>query len=175
MEFRHLSRSDYSTMIERWLSSGATAARIGKVETADNAADGRFALDVEFAAPAYGQLMQNRLLVFKPAIVARLESLKLTAAKRKHPVVLNSTSYSETVTIKLPAGFNVDEMPDPVKLEASFGSFTTSYETKDGQLIFKRNLVQRAMTIAPEQYAAARSFFEHVRAAEQAPVVLARK
>jgi hypothetical protein len=39
---------------------------------------------------------QDSLLVFKPAIVSRRESLSLTEAKRKHPVVLRSTAYAET-------------------------------------------------------------------------------
>ena len=162
-------------MIERWLSSGATAAKIANIEAADHAADGRFALDFDFTVPGYGQVMQNRLLVFKPAVVSRTESLALTAAQRKHPVVIHARSYSETATVKLPAGFAVDELPDPVKLDTPFGSFSTSYEAKDGQLIFKRTLIQRPMTIAPDQYATVRNFYEKIRAAESSPVVLARK
>jgi hypothetical protein len=77
--------------------------------------------------------------------------------------------------MKLPAGFDVDEMPDAVKLDTSFGSYATSYEVKDGQLIFTRKLVQRAGTIPVDQYKAVRSFFERIRTAEQSPVVLARK
>ncbi|HEY3025957.1 MAG TPA: hypothetical protein VGJ55_07400 [Pyrinomonadaceae bacterium] len=141
----------------------------------DKIADGRFALDVDFTATNYGQLMQERLLVFKPAIVSRHETLSLTDSKRKHPVVLKANSYSETVHIKLPAGFEVDELPDAVKLDTAFGAYTTSYETKDGQLIFTRKLVQRAMTLPVEQYSLVRSFFERIRAAEQSPVVLAKK
>ena len=174
-EFRNRSRTEYGSLVERWLSSGATAARIANIEATDHAADGRFALDFEFIVPGYAQLMQGRLLVFKPAIVARLESLALTASQRKHPVVINARSYSETVTVKLPAGFVVDEMPDPVKLDMPFGSFSTSYEAKDGQVVFKRSLVQRAMTIAPEQYATVRGFFEKIRAAESSPIVLAKQ
>ena len=90
-------------------------------------------------------------------------------------MVLNSNSYSETVRVKLPAGFDVDELPDAVKLDTAFGVYNTSYDVKDGQLTFKRSLVQHAMTIPVEQYAAVRGFFEKIRAAEQAPVVLARK
>jgi len=119
--------------------------------------------------------MQNRLLVFKPAIVSRRESLFLTEAKRKHPVVLKSNAYSESVSVKLPEGFVVDEMPDPVKLDTSFGTYSTTYEAKDGQVLFTRKLVQRAGTIPVEQYNSVRSFFEKIRAAEQSPVVLARK
>ncbi|HEX3229671.1 MAG TPA: hypothetical protein VHQ95_11925 [Pyrinomonadaceae bacterium] len=46
---------------------------------------------------------------------------------------------------------------------------------KDGQLVFTRKLVQKAATIPADQYNSVRSFFEKIRAAEQAPVVLARK
>ncbi|HEV2836152.1 MAG TPA: DUF3857 domain-containing protein [Pyrinomonadaceae bacterium] len=174
-EFRQLSKPDYHGMIERWLTSGATAARLQKIEPSDNATDGKFTLNVEFSASAYGQLMQNRLLVFKPAVVSRRESLALTSQQRTHPVVLRANSYSETVNVKLPAGFAVDEVPDAVKLETPFGSYTTSYEVVNGELVFKRQLSQRATTIPPNQYDVVRKFFESIRAAENAPVVLARK
>jgi Domain of Unknown Function with PDB structure (DUF3857)/Transglutaminase-like superfamily len=174
-EFRHLSHADYEKAINGWVTRGATAAKLSKIDPRDDSAMGSFDLEVDFVAPAYGQLMQDRLLIFKPAIVSRRDSLTLTEAKRKHPVVLSSNAYSETVRVKLPAGFDVDEMPDPVKLETSFGSYSTSYEAKDGRLVFTRRLVQKGATIPVEQYDSVRKFFERIRAAEQAPVVLAKK
>jgi transglutaminase-like putative cysteine protease len=174
-EFRQLSKPDYHGMIERWLTSGATSARLNKIEPSDNAADGKFTLNVEFSASAYGQLMQGRLLVFKPAVVSRRESLALTSSQRKHPVVLRANAYSETVKVQLPAGFAVDEVPDAVKLETPFGSYMTSYEVVGGELVFKRQLSQKATTIPAAQYDVVRKFFESIRAAENAPVVLAKK
>jgi hypothetical protein len=174
-EFRRLAKPEYTAMIERWLTTGATSARLNKMEPADHNADGRFSLNVEFSAASYGQLMQGRLLVFKPAIVSRRESLALTAATRKHPVVLRANAYSETVRVKLPSGFTVDELPDAVKIQTPFGSYVTSYEIQDNQLVFKRQLSQQAATIGPADYAVVRKFFESIRAAENAPVVLARK
>ena len=174
-EFRNESKADYVKFIEHWVESGAAAATVQKVEPRDDNPANRFDLDIDFIAPRYGQLMQNRLLVFKPAIVSRRESLALSNVKRKHPVVLHSNAYSETVRVKLPEGFAVDEMPDALKLDTSFGTYATNYEVKDGQLIFTRKLVQKAATIPADQYNSVRSFFEKIRAAEQAPVVLARK
>jgi len=174
-EFKQLSKPDYNGMIERWLTAGATSARLDKIEQSDNATDGKFTLNVQFSAKAYGQLMQDRLLVFKPAVVSRRESLSLTAAQRRHPVVLRANAYSETVKVQLPPGFTVDEVPDAVKLETAFGSYTTSYEVVNGELVFKRQLSQKATTIPAAQYDAVRKFFESIRAAENAPVVLARK
>src|SRR5215510_14240174 len=63
-EFRGLTKPEFNSMVERWLSAGATAAKLSKIEPNDHAADGRFTLDVEFTAQQYGQLMQDRLLIF---------------------------------------------------------------------------------------------------------------
>jgi hypothetical protein len=174
-QFRGLSAAQYLKVIEGWVGNGATGAKVSRVEPKDNNDGGHFDLDVDFTAINYAQLMQNRLLVFKPAIVSRQESLYLTEATRKHPVVLDSRSFSETVRVKLPVGFEVDELPDPLKLDASFGSYNTTYAVKDGELVFTRILAQRAGIIPAAQYQSVRSFFERIRAAEQAPVVLARK
>ncbi len=171
--FRRLARSDYARAVENWITRGATGAKVVKVEPADNHADGRFALEVDFTAANYGQLMQDRLLIFKPAVLSRRESVFLTNAARRHAVVLEPEAYTESVNVKLPAGFDVDELPDPVKLDTAFGSYSTSYAVRDGQLQFKRTFTQRAATIPPADYAAVRLFFERIRAAEQSPVVLA--
>ena len=173
-EFRQLSKPEYNSMIEHWLTAGATSARLNKIEPTDNHGDGRFTLNVEFSARSYGQLMQDRLLVFKPAVVSRRESLTLTAPLRRHPVVLRANAYSETVKVQLPVGFTVDEVPDPVKIETTFGSYSTSYEVVGGELVFKRQLSQKATTIPAAQYDSVRKFYESIRAAENAPVVLAR-
>ncbi|HEV2765800.1 MAG TPA: transglutaminase domain-containing protein, partial [Pyrinomonadaceae bacterium] len=173
--FRELPRPEYRKVIEQWIGSGATGAQITKVEPADAASEGRFALDVEFTAPKYAQVMQGRLIVFKPAVISHHERLFLTEEKRKHPIVLSSSAFSETVRVKLPEGFEVDEVPEPTKLDTPFGSYTADYEIKDGHLLFKRAFTQRAVTLPAEQYKTVRDFYTRIRAAEQAPVVLAKK
>lgn len=173
--FRRLTITEYKGLIESWVTQGATAARVSKLVPVDDTDGGRFDLDVDFTATAYAQSMQDRLLVFKPAIVSRRESVFLTESTRKYPVVLDSYAFTETVHVKLPAGFGVDEMPDAVKLEAPFGSYKTSYEVKGGELVFVRSLAQKAGTIPADQYQAVRNFYQRMRAAEQAPVVLAKQ
>lgn len=173
--FRGLSRPEFVNVIERWIASGVNGARITKLEPVDNIILGGFALDVEFTAYRYAQLMQDKLLLFRPAILPRSESVTLTEPKRSHPVVLEAEVVSETVRVALPSGFEVDEIPDAVKLDAGFGTFTATYEVKDRQLIFTRTLFQRAAIIPASEYVKVKSFFAGIRAAEQAPVVLARK
>ena len=173
--FRHLARPEYVKRIESWITRGATGARISKVEPTDNQRDGRFALDVEFNVAGYAQSMRGQLLVFKPAIVARRDGLDLTATARRHPLVLDAEAFTETVRVKLPSGFEVDEMPDATKLETPFGKYSATYEVKDGHLIFTRSLVVQASTIPAAQYPMVREFFGRIRGVEVAPVVLAKK
>jgi hypothetical protein len=89
--------------------------------------------------------------------------------------VLDSTAFDETARIKLPQGFDVDEMPDAEEVNQPFGSYTAKCEAKDGHLIFRRSLTLKAGIIPVEQYASVRGFFERIRAAEQTPVVLVKK
>jgi hypothetical protein len=173
--FKRAERPQYVKYIERWVTQTAPSANVLKSEPTDDARQGKFALDVEFKSPNYAQLMRGKLMVFKPAIVSRRSSVFLTEAKRKHPVVLDSEAYDETVRIKLPEGFDVDEMPDAVELNQPFGNYAAKCEVKEGHLIFRRSLSLKAGTIPVEQYASVRGFFERIRGVEQTPVVLVKK
>ncbi|NOT49089.1 MAG: DUF3857 domain-containing protein [Acidobacteria bacterium] len=174
-EQRGLSSSDFRKVIEGWLTRGATGAKLVNIETRDRQAQAGYDLDVEFSAPSYGQLMQNRLLVFKPVIVGRRNAVFLTEPKRVNPIELDSNSMRETVTFQLPAGFSVDEVPSPVSLETAFGKYVTNYEAKDGKLVFTRSITMNRGIIAPEKYAGVKDFFTKILDAEQSPVVLIRK
>lgn len=171
---RGLSATGYNTMIEGWLSRGAAGAKATKITPKDSK-DGNFDLNVEFSANAYAQVMNDRLMVFKPAIVGRLEGLSFNEGKRMNPYMLDATAYSENVRIKLPAGFVVDEMPEATKLGTPFGQYDAAYEVKGDFLIFTRSLKLNRLTVPAEKYQSVRDFFGRVHTAEQSPVVLIRK
>ena len=76
---------------------------------------------------------------------------------------------------ELPKGFVVDEMPNPLNLSTSFGKYSTSYEVKDGKLLFKRVLVTKRSVVPVEKYGMVRDFYRKIMNAEQSPVVLIRK
>jgi hypothetical protein len=173
--YRSVSNADFNTAIERWLSRGATAAHLVKLTPTDKQADAGFDMDVEFAAPRYGQIMQDRLMVFKPAITNRTNSIYLTEKTRSHPVMLDSNSFTERATFVLPAGFVVDEVPTPVNLTTPFGKYSTQYEVKDGKLLFTRSLIMTRTSVPVEKYGEVRDFYSKMLEAEQAPVVLMRK
>ena len=120
-------------------------------------------------------MMQNRLLVFRPTAVMRGSYSPFTEVKRTHPIVLDPEAFTESTTVTLPAGFKVDELPEPVTLRTTFGEFRSSYEAKDGQVLVQRSLEVHSATVPADRYAEVKSFFEQVHGHEQAPVVLMKQ
>ncbi|MGI9035407.1 MAG: DUF3857 domain-containing protein [Pyrinomonadaceae bacterium] len=172
---RGFSAAEYKKMIENWISRGVSGAQTTRITPQDNAPEGGFSLHVEFGANSYAQLMQGHLLVFKPAIIGRLERLSFSEGRRMQPFLIDANTYSESVKIKIPAGFAVDEMPEAAKLETAFGKYSATYEVKDDYLIFNRSLKLNRATIPAEKYDTVRNFFGQIHAAEQSPVVLVKK
>jgi len=96
-------------------------------------------------------------------------------SSRKYPVILDSQSFSETVHVRLPEGFDIEEIPDPVKLVLPYARFESNCSAKDGGIVCHRSLRVEATTIPADQYPLVRDFFEHVYRAERAAIVLVKK
>jgi hypothetical protein len=169
-------RDEFNKSIERWIASTVTGAQIEKINPQSDPVNDHFTLDVPFTAERYGQLMQGKLLVFNPNVVSRRSLPPFNQqAMRKQPVVLESHSLSETVKIKLPAGFSVDEMPAPVKISTPFAYYASECSAGAEGIVYTRSLLLQNAVIPAQQYGQIRDFFASVRNAEQTPVVLIRK
>ncbi|MBK7801622.1 MAG: DUF3857 domain-containing protein [Chloracidobacterium sp.] len=91
-ELREYSSADYRKAVESWLTRGSSGATLIDVRSKDRASEAGFDLDVTFAAPRYGQLMQDRLLVFKTVVVGRRNDISLTESRRTNPIEIDSFS-----------------------------------------------------------------------------------
>jgi hypothetical protein len=170
---KNLSASEFNSTIEAWVAGGASGAKTTKISTTDQ--NGKFDLSVDFSAPGYAQIMQQRLMVFRPAIISRLEKLSFTDGKRVHPYMVEARTYKESVKIKLPAGFAVDEIPTAVQLDTDFGKYSAKYEVVGDELVFFRSLQLSRSTIPADKYDQIRKFFGRIHAAEESQVVLVKK
>ena len=140
-EIGEASQDSYSRMIERWIARTVTGAKIEKIVPQDNEANGHVALEIQFAAGQYGKLMQGKLLIFNPAVVSRSASPDLVGQERKLPLVIESAAFAETVKARLPAGFVMDEMPQALNMETSFGNYHAECTLGEGTLLYRRSLV----------------------------------
>ena len=159
-------------MIGRWVARGASGATTTDIEVAES--EEAFSVKARFVAPGYAQMPQPRMLVFRAAPIRHLESPLLTEKTRKYPVELDLDALQETVRVALPAGFKVDETPQPVHLTTPFGLYEATWVAEPGTLVFRRKLEVQARSVPVSDYAELRKFLDAVTVSAEAPVVLVK-
>jgi hypothetical protein len=167
----------YKLGYQRSLSQRAKAAVISNITTEDHFDHNKFDLKVEFNSHSYAQLMQGRLLVFSPAVVAIPQSVAPffpKEEKRVSPLVTRSALYREVVRVKLPAGFTIDEAPSPAKFETDFAKFSLTFKQEPGVLVMIEELRTEAATVPPDQFQKAKRFFDNCHGADRQNAVLAK-
>jgi transglutaminase-like putative cysteine protease len=175
-EYRETSPSDFQKVIDRWIGRSMPAGRVLRLEPRDEFEQARFSLETTFTAPDCGKPMRDVLLVFKPIIVARRSGMVLRKGARTAPVQIFPSSFSEHSLIDFPPGFRVDELPPPVALNTSFGTYRAHVESVGAQqLLIERSLELSAAAIPASEYETVRLFYERILHSEQSPVVLRRK
>ncbi len=170
--YAHKQQVDFKKEVEAWLVETSKEINLTQLETKDAFDKEQFSLDIAFKAPNYAQIMQQRLLVFRPEIVQRWNEVVIQTDPRTTPVTLDAECYHKQVRVKLPASFKVDEMPDAASFSARFAKYSSNYKLDGGDLLFTEELDVSAATITAERYPEVKTFFEHVAGAEQAPLVL---
>jgi hypothetical protein len=142
----------------------------------DAQADEQYTVRFEARAPRYGQLMQGRLMIVKPPATAGLDAPALSAATRRHPVDLETHHAVETIALRLPQGFAIDELPQPATLESPYGRFVMTVErSDDGVIMSRRQFELRRALVPAAEYDSLRLFFDKVREAASAPIVLMKQ
>jgi hypothetical protein len=169
-----LSIPEYRRMIERWIARSVPGANVTNMEVGKSSERDQVTLNVEFKTDRYATLMQH-LMIFRPVVVSKRGSLSLTEISRKQPVMLPAEAYTEKIQIRIPDNFEVDELPEPTRLDTPFGAYIMRCEMKGEQLVVTRSLITRSAAIPVEQYTLVRNFFERIRASEQSRVVLVKK
>jgi hypothetical protein len=170
----YLDKTEFRKLMEAWISATGSGAALKSLDVTEGDNDS-LKLEAGFATPRYAKLMQGVLLVVKPSVLPPRERVHLAEPTRKYPVVLHAESFEETMRMKLPADFEVDELPPAQKTKTDFGSYSASCEVKDGYLTYHRSFTVNAGVIPVERYKEARTFFGFVYGAGDQPVVLAKK
>ncbi len=93
------------------------------------------------------------LLMIRPRVLGR-EDLEVDHKKRHDvPVNLNQTMQEQDdYTIQLPAGYAVDEIPEPIKLDLGFASYESASTVTDNVLHYTRTYIVREVTLPADKY-----------------------
>lgn len=128
-------------------------------------------LKYSVTAPNYAK-QTGPLLLFRPRIIGS-DSLTLNRKERVYPLDLSRTRVVRDVfEVQLPAGYTVDELPDPVQLDTSFASYSSRSEFKDNTLRYTREYTVRKVELPAEDYGELQRLVGRIEADERNNAVL---
>jgi hypothetical protein len=161
--------------LERSFSRRLGGVTLDKVTPADYAQDGRMEIAVDFGIRQFGQLMQGRMLIFKPGLLVPDPDYTFPNKERQLPIKLTSHLRKDSVTVKLPPGFAVDEMPDRMAAESFYGTYRASWKASAGSVTFEQSLEVKDALAGAAEYSQIKDFFDRVAGGQSAAVVLLKR
>src|SRR5271167_59620 len=121
-----------------------TKATIGNLQLTDKA----FLYDYSLVAQNYAKTAGNLLLVRPRVLGSRSSDLLETKEARKYPVEFEGPSRdTDTFEIKLPQGYEVDDLPPPVNADYSFASYHSKAEVVGDTLRYTRTLEGKELSV----------------------------
>ena len=124
--------------------------------------------------PQYAHLAGPLLLV-RPRVVGD-DSVPFDDKPRSVPVDLTATGkWHDSFDIALPAGYTVDETPDPVDVDVDFASYKSSVSVKGNILHYEREYVVRQVEIPATKAGDFRKLESAIVADERGTAVLKKQ
>jgi len=128
-----------------------------------------FNISAEHFATAAGPL-----LMVRPRVFGRV-NLPVDHKKRKVAIDLEQTMHaSDDYDIEIPAGYTVDELPDPVKVDMGFASYESSTVVQGTKLHYTSSYTLRQVSLPPEKYPELQRLAGLIEGDEQGRAVLKR-
>ncbi len=92
------------------------------------------------------------LLMLRPRVMGSYE-MPVDHKKRKVAIDLDETMQgTDEFDIELPAGYTVDELPDPVKEDFGFAAYQSATELRGHTLHYTRTFTVRQITLSADKY-----------------------
>jgi hypothetical protein len=159
----HLLENDFTTF-------SASDVKVQNVDSLNR----DFTLSYVLSADRYARSM-GPLLMVRPRVLGTV-GFNTDHKARTVPINLGETMQAvDEYSIELPAGYTVDEMPDPVKVDLGFASYQSATELKGNTLNYKRTFTIRQVTLPPERYPDVQKLAGTIAADEESRVVLKKQ
>jgi hypothetical protein len=141
--------------------------------TALDITDVPFGYSYSFVAPAYAKHAGD-LMVIRPRVIGMKSSNLLeTKEPRQFPVIFEGPEKdTDNFEISLPAGYEVDDLPSPVDVDYSFGSYHSKTEASGSILKYTRTFEIKELTIPMDKMDDLRKFYRIIAGDERNTAVL---
>lgn len=163
-------RKQLEEEVKGWFPAGAKV----EIEKVSHWEDPEEPLRVDFTVEAAEfAVSTGRRLLVPLGIFQTKEKHPFEHAKRVHPIYFRYPwQEKDEVILELPAGYQVEAMPETQKTPAGDALYEISCENQRSGLQVRRRLVMNVVLLPQKQYSALRYFFSKVKAADEQHVVL---
>jgi hypothetical protein len=172
--FTHEDAKKQQEYMDRTMSRDLAAASMSdlKVENADalnKDLTTSFKLEADHFASVTGPL-----LMLRPRVLGSY-ALDVDRKKRKVAIDLDETMQgTDEFDIELPAGYTVDELPDPVKEDFGFASYQSSTELRGHTLHYTRTYTVKQIMLPADRYPDVQRLAAVIAADEDSRAILKR-
>lgn len=133
-------------------------------------------LEIRYAmtAPQYTHSAGTLLLV-RPRVVGSM-ALPVDDKPRTLPIDLNATGrWRDSFNITLPAGYTVDDLPDPIDIDMDFASYHSKTTAVGNILHYEREYIVRQVVVPATKYEEFRKLEGAIEEDEQSAAVLKKQ
>jgi hypothetical protein len=136
--------------------------------------DQRLSLQYEVTASSFAKAAGPLLLVRPRVIGSDVEPLN--DDPRKYPIEFKALGeWKDDFDVRIPAGYTVDELPDPVNLDVGFATYRSDVKVEGDTLRYSREYVLKKLDLAPTEYAELKKFEAVVNTDENRSAVLKKQ
>ena len=119
----------------------------------------------------YAQSTQSRLIV--PILPVQNRAFNdFRAASRKNDIkIRNGINQTDSVSIIVPAGYNIESLPEPTITISKYGSIVSTVQQTDGKLVYSQQIMIFKGYYPVSEYEEIKQFFKQIDALKSKTVV----
>jgi hypothetical protein len=169
------SDKEQRELVERSLQHDFSAFTLGEEKvTHVRELDQPLEMEYSVTAPSYAKGAGNLLLVRLRVVGSDAEGLD--DKPRKVPISFAGVgTWRDDFDVKIPAGYAVDDVPDPVSVDVGFATYRSEVKAESGVLHYDREYVLKQAVLDPDEYGKLRKLEATIATDENSDAVLKKQ
>lgn len=170
----YIDQRERTNDFERWLGRSIQGFTLEdmKIEQADQITKD-LVINYRFSTPQYGQV-RGPLMLVRPRVLDD-KSAYVEHKPRHYAIELGAVAReTDTYEIEIPKNYQVEDIPDPVKVDVGFASYQSKTEVNGSKLRYRREYIVRELSVPAEKFDDWVKLQGMIGADETAAVVLKR-
>lgn len=134
-----------------------------------------FIMELSYELYDYPTIAGDLLIFSLPEIKERYQFSEVSLTRRKYPISYpSSQEITHKVTLKIPKGFKVEYLPEPINISTPYASYKAKYSKKGNIIIFSDDLKRWKRIIPVKNYPLYKNFLKKVSQYQERKIFLKR-